>query len=86
MHIYVHVCGCRVYHLLLHYHLQSEKYRTADMNTYDVDFFDGMKGYIEIADNTRLILTYLMTAIFDDTKISFDIFVLQRRTLICLMA
>ena len=37
-----------------------------------------MKSYIEIADNTRLTLTYLMTDIFDDTKIGLDICVLQK--------
>ena len=37
-----------------------------------------MKSYIEIADNTRLTLTYLITDIFDDTKIGLDICVLQK--------
>ena len=37
-----------------------------------------MKRYIEIADNTRLTLTYLITDIFDDTKIGLDICVLQK--------
>ena len=46
-----------------------------------------MKSYIEIADNTRSYTDIFNDKdIFDDTKISLDMFLLKRSTLICLMA